>query len=390
MAVTPRSRAVIGSIGLHGLAIALVARCELDPERTSPTIESTATPRVELTPIELATFELISDAPALDPATPLAPGGRAGTRRGIARTGTASAGGAELGRGEPTGLLTMRGRRHDLSLSGDVLARILAGGSPPPSIATDERLRPSGGGAHAVQDLVTTMRVARDGGATFTDKPDFDIRLALPILGFEDARQGMGRWLTRWRDDPYRDQRAAPIQEMARHMTAVPGACEKWGDPMCEPESDRPMSAMSGDAQIVGIFKGRADLGGYLHRKLVGDPYASRKLKLLDSTREARAQIGATYRSEQLGRAAELVQRNLHALWRATPDLAERKAALFALWDECLEGEGPAGEAGARARMIVIGWIRAKLPAGSAGAFTAEEIAKLDASRTSRQHFAPY
>jgi hypothetical protein len=38
----------------------------------------------------------------------------------------------------------------------------------------------------------------------------------------------------------------------------------------------------------------------------------------------------------------------------------------------------------------VIGFIRGKLPAGSPGAFTVDEIAKLDAARTSRQHFAPY
>jgi hypothetical protein len=38
----------------------------------------------------------------------------------------------------------------------------------------------------------------------------------------------------------------------------------------------------------------------------------------------------------------------------------------------------------------VIGWIRAKLPAGSPEAFTAVEVARLDAARSSRQHFQPY
>jgi hypothetical protein len=39
---------------------------------------------------------------------------------------------------------------------------------------------------------------------------------------------------------------------------------------------------------------------------------------------------------------------------------------------------------------MVIGWIRAHLPAGEPGAFSADDIAALDAHRASRQHFAPY
>jgi hypothetical protein len=84
------------------------------------------------------------------------------------------------------------------------------------------------------------------------------------------------------------------------------------------------------------------------------------------------------------------VQRNLETLWRTTTDPAQRRLALFALWDECDEGESSRGEAGERARTMVIGWIRAKLPEGSPDAFTADEIAKLDAARSSRQHFVPY
>ena len=78
------------------------------------------------------------------------------------------------------------------------------------------------------------------------------------------------------------------------------------------------------------------------------------------TTREACAQIRANHRSEQRDRASELGQRNVDARWKATT-VAERKAALFALWDECSEGENHDGEAGERARAIVIGWIRAKV-----------------------------
>jgi len=139
----------------------------------------------------------------------------------------------------------------------------------------------------------------------------------------------------------------------------------------------------------VPIAGGAMDLTAYLMRKFhVGDPYASRKRKLLDDTIDERAQQGGAYRAEQLSRSAELMRANLDQLRAATP--TELREALFELWDECAEGEGPTGEAGTRARAMVIGWIRARLPAGSAGAYTPAEIAALDARRSSTQHFAPY
>jgi hypothetical protein len=123
---------------------------------------------------------------------------------------------------------------------------------------------------------------------------------------------------------------------------------------------------------------------------IVGDPYASRKLKLLDDTRAERVESGGAYRAAQLERSAQLMARNLEALWRATADPAARREVLFELWDECAEGEGPAGAAGARARAMVIGWIGTHLPKGQPGAFSDEDIARLDARRSSKQHFAPY
>src|SRR5437588_671770 len=85
-----------------------------------------------------------------------------------------------------------------------------------------------------------------------------------------------------------------------------------------------------------------------------------------------------TSRTGQLAASAELMRRNLEALWKATANPDERHAVLFELWDECAEGEGPIGDAGQRARAEVIGWIRAKLPQDHPGAFTAAELQALD------------
>jgi hypothetical protein len=141
----------------------------------------------------------------------------------------------------------------------------------------------------------------------------------------------------------------------------------------------------------IGIgLVGKLDISAWLQRKLVGDPFASRKLKLLDDTRAERVASGGRFRDAQLARSAELMTRTLEELWRATGDAATRREALFELWDDCAEGDEEAGAAGERARAIVIGWIRAKLPAGSPEAYSDEEVRELGARRHSKQPFTPY
>jgi hypothetical protein len=278
----------------------------------------------------------------------------------------------------------MRGRRHDLSLPADAIERVLRDTRPPPpAVVPSGRLAPAGGGAHAIDDEVASIRVRPDGTVVMKDKPDFTAELALPLTSFDEMRRLLGALLTEWYRDPYAWQHAVARDELSPRA-AMP--CDLRGDPICEP----PPGA-GGGGVMLPLIQGKADLTAYLMRKLgAGDAYRSRKLKLLDDTRDERVEIGAAHRAEQRARAAELVRRNLEALWRATSDPAARRAALFALWDECDEGEGEAGRAGDAARAMVIGWIRSRLPEGGPGAFTAEEIARLDAGRTSRRRFAPY
>ncbi len=392
MTSSARTRAVVvGSAGLHGIVLLAVSRCSFErPIRERVEID---TPSVEITEVTMG-IDVVTLSPGIDPSLLDPIEASRGPGHNAPRIAT-SAGSATSGsRSETPPIsgesLRMRGRRHDLQLPPSALDRIVTGGKPLQQSPHDERLQPNGGGEHVIYDRVTTVKVARDGRATFADKKDIDPKLTLPIMTFDEIRTGIGNHLSAWYADPYRDQRAGRMQDLPRHLTAVPGACESLNDPACDTEpDDRPLkkSLSRGFVPVVG---GNADITAWLHRKFIGDPYASRKLKLLDTTRDARAQIGTNHRSEQRDRASELAQRNVDALLRAIIDPVQRRAALFEMWDECVEGEGPDGEAGDRARAIVMGSIRAKLPAGSPGAFTPDEIAKLDAGRTSRQHFAPY
>jgi hypothetical protein len=177
------------------------------------------------------------------------------------------------------------------------------------------------------------------------------------------------------------------MHDVPAHLAVQPGDCDHWDDPCSRALRARQRKPAD---EIPPLIWGKLEYSDALIRRFSGDPYASRKLKLLDDTRAERAELGAQHHAEDLARSAEFAQRNLEALWRATDVPAERRDALFAMWDECAEGDDPDGQAGERARRMVIGWIRAKLPAGSPDAFTADEIAARSAHRRSRQPFAPY
>jgi hypothetical protein len=130
-------------------------------------------------------------------------------------------------------------------------------------------------------------------------------------------------------------------------------------------------------------------------RAMGDDPYAVEKLRIMDRTRETRTAMALSERSLRLRDAQRDLPRRLSRLWadgRASP--AEKRLALFALWDEALEPEDDADPelaAAARAvRAIIVGFVRGELPEGGTDAFTPEELEALNRGRRSKQRFAPY
>jgi hypothetical protein len=302
----------------------------------------------------------------------------------------------DMGTGAPsTSLMHMRAHGTGLEVTSEMAARIPGTPYRPGEPTITGKLESTPGGGAVVHDAVTTMTVERDGNVTFADKPDIDLQFHLPIpdlLDVEGIRQDLGRELTTWFKDPYAATKFGSMSEVSRVWTAVPGACNSYGDLWCDDELAPQAEKDAREQERTGgsIFGGNMDISAYLQRKLVGDPYASRKLKLLDDTRDERVARGTVFRNQQLLRSAELVRRTLVQLWTREADPAKRRAVLFELWDDCDEGPGDRGRAGQRARSMILGWIGARLPRGSAGAFTDEEIRRLDAGRSSKQPFAPY
>jgi hypothetical protein len=269
-------------------------------------------------------------------------------------------------------------RGPDLGLAPDVAERIAAGGEPPPGRARESgKLENVPGGGAVIHDRVTTVDIERDGTAHFRDKPDIDVHFHSPIphIDVKADMAALGDALEDWYRDPYAGTRYGPSTDLSELNHAVPGMCDRWGDPGCDDPLAPDVEKRARDrwnAGGVGVH-GSADLSAYLYRKLAhADPYASRKLRLLDDTRAERIERGEQFRAEQAARSAELMQKTLEQLWASTPDPVARRAALHDLWADCADDD-----AGARARSMVIGWIRAKLPPGSPDAYTPEELARL-------------
>ncbi len=131
------------------------------------------------------------------------------------------------------------------------------------------------------------------------------------------------------------------------------------------------------------------DVTDALMRHYGDDPYASNKRKFLDDTREERYQIGVEYKHKRLAHSAQLMQQNIDRVWATAITLDARKRGLFELWDECAEVGSDDLTAGAlAARTLVTGTIRSRLT--GADAYTASELATLNAHRTSHARFDPY
>lgn len=148
-----------------------------------------------------------------------------------------------------------------------------------------------------------------------------------------------------------------------------------------------------GDVHFSGIgIAGRASFDDWAMRKAGIDPYASAKRQWLDKTRDERARIGMASRKEDLHRAPEFMKRNVAWAWSKTEgDPEARKQALFDLWDDCAEkGDDDLVEAGTGARLYVVGFIRGHLPQGAAGAFTPDDLTRLNAHKRSSATFQPY
>jgi hypothetical protein len=373
------------SVAVHAWLVALGLAYE-PGERPEPELPPVTVEIVPVDPPPLAVALVPEPAPAPAPARataaarPEAPLPRtppprasistataAGAREAEAAAVPADPGAAPPPRSGWFDLRRGRGPTADLRLPQGVLDRVPRGTDADPGVAPTGQLRDAGGGSMRSDQGVFTAKVAPDGSVTLKDARNLQVRLALPRP--RDVGNGISRW--------YHSDKGPDGQRGERTLEKSVGGSIDAGD--------RSRSV------VVPVVGGGFDVTDAFMRRKGQDPYASKKLAFLDSTRDERVQLGTAHRAQQLRRTTEIVRQNLDRLWQRVADPAGRRAALFELWDEVVEtGEPGVVEAGRAARRLVIGFIRARLPAGGPDAYTAEELTALNRRRQSKARFAPY
>jgi hypothetical protein len=117
-----------------------------------------------------------------------------------------------------------------------------------------------------------------------------------------------------------------------------------------------------------------------------GELYPAERRWFLEQTEQLRDQLAQTARVQELARLRRSLEHELDGvLDSASLDAARKRAAVFAIWQDC--GEDSDAE---RTRKIVEAFVRRRMPQGSDMGFSADELAKLNASRSGLRSFAPY
>ena len=128
------------------------------------------------------------------------------------------------------------------------------------------------------------------------------------------------------------------------------------------------------------------DLNDGMHRRHGSDPRQSERRWLMSRTQAFRDSASDAAVQTQAATAGRSVRGRLQRILddEARP-IESRRAQIFRTWDQCSEEE-----VGLATRRAIIAFVRERLPAGSANAFTSSEIARLNGGRRSTEAFAPY
>ncbi|MFK7998889.1 MAG: hypothetical protein AB8H86_04805 [Polyangiales bacterium] len=126
------------------------------------------------------------------------------------------------------------------------------------------------------------------------------------------------------------------------------------------------------------------DISAAAERAAGNDPNSAERRWFMEQTRRVRERLQGEDRARIQGRGLVRLRRQLREIWESTKPIRERREEVFRLWDSCEEDE-----VGAQARGVILEFIRDHPGEEGGGVFPAEELRRLNASRVSRERFAP-
>jgi hypothetical protein len=234
-------------------------------------------------------------------------------------------------------------------------------GPPPPPQPLDglrprrpprprSELRPDGARGFRTDEGPFVAHTDPAGKVRFQDRSSFRFHVPSP----RQMVKGMARGLERWSEDPRR---------------------------YAEENGNQSRLEIGGQLEMTDMAM---RLGGQ-------DPYAARKAAFLERTREERMALARAENIQRLRESLHRTRSELDRLWRGPGTAAEKRRLLFLLWDECAEsGSDEVAHTGRAVRGQIVAFVRRRLPPGSRAAYTAEELARHNARRSSRERFDPY
>jgi hypothetical protein len=145
--------------------------------------------------------------------------------------------------------------------------------------------------------------------------------------------------------------------------------------------------SVSFDDKLIRDFKGLSggfDITDWAMKGKKQDPYRYEKEKFLKYTQKKRDELARKAREADMENSLAELPNTCDEIWRQRSRPApQRRKALYELWRDVEDTD-----AGGRARDVIVEYVRRHLPAGSADAFTDEELALYNAN--SKHKFEPY
>ncbi len=141
------------------------------------------------------------------------------------------------------------------------------------------------------------------------------------------------------------------------------------------------------DAQFNGLStSGSFDMTDMFMHSAGQDPYAAEREWFMEETEAIRERLEDAARATAVTTSLRRLRGRLRSIWQdETETPSHRRRMIFDLWDESSEdGDGTA------ARQVVIDFVVETLPAAGPDRYPADELARLNASRSSTLRFNPY
>jgi hypothetical protein len=150
---------------------------------------------------------------------------------------------------------------------------------------------------------------------------------------------------------------------------------------------------VSFDEHSIRDFKGLSggfDITDIAMRAKKQDPYRYEKEKFMELTTKLRGELSARAQRDRLEASLSSLPTHLDTVWSDTTLSAkDRRRILYQMWREASGNDVDLGPAAKKARTTIEAFIRDRLPAGTADAFSDEELHKVNA-RAGAPKFDPY